>query len=284
MRWTTLYRTKELAEWMDQWDKMAKDQDYDKLLWGYGGPILVDDHVKIQRMPFITPEILASPAHAMPYELLKAIDDWTWNKVRSGKRMRITDPEGTDIEFTNHDSCYDRHRPELQLGPDPADLVRQPTLRKKPICPATSRGDRESSYQGKGRQRCHRPATNHIAPVDWTQLIIADSKVVQINEGGEFGDKLRALMAETADVQYPGMPGPGLMHWWKPPSAPTRTFTDPEGLSIRLRQLSLRTGTLRRHPHRVQAQSSPPWMNAALQEKERGVHWHLHLSDLHGGQ
>ncbi len=33
---------------------------------------------KIQRMPFITPELTASPAHTIPYEILEAIDEWTW--------------------------------------------------------------------------------------------------------------------------------------------------------------------------------------------------------------
>ena len=77
-----LYRTKELAQWMDQWDVMSKEGKFDKLLWGYGGPVLVDTHMKIQRMPFITPEILASPAFLMPYELLEAIDQWTWRRMR----------------------------------------------------------------------------------------------------------------------------------------------------------------------------------------------------------
>ena len=43
--------------------------------------------------------------------------------------------------------------------------------------------------------------TNHIAPCDWTQLIIKDSEIVEINEGGAFGDKLRKLKEETADLQ-----------------------------------------------------------------------------------
>ena len=92
---------------MDQWDVMSKEGKFDKLLWGYGGPVLVDTHMKIQRMPFITPEILASPAFLMPYELLEAIDLWTWRRIRSAKRVRITDPEGTDVEYTNHDGYYD---------------------------------------------------------------------------------------------------------------------------------------------------------------------------------
>ena len=58
---------------------------YDKILMGYGGPVLAERLIKIQRMPFITPEILASPAHAMPIEVLNAIDRWTWDRVRTRK-------------------------------------------------------------------------------------------------------------------------------------------------------------------------------------------------------
>jgi len=83
-----LHRTKELADWMDQWDVISKEGKYDKLLWGYGGPVLCDTDVKIQRMPFITPEILASPAHTMPFELLHAIDLYTW-KTPNGRKASI---------------------------------------------------------------------------------------------------------------------------------------------------------------------------------------------------
>ena len=148
----------------------------------------------------------------MPYELLKAIDDCTWNKVRSGKRMRITDPEGTDIEFTNHDGYYDRHRQNYNW-----DLINQTWSDNphfaKTYLPGHITGRPWIFLPGKeDGNGVIAGTTNHIAPVDWTQLIIVDSKVVQINEGGEFGDKLRALMTETANVQYPGMPSPGLMH------------------------------------------------------------------------
>ena len=61
-----LFRTRELAQWMDMWEEEEKKQQYDKILMGYGGPVLAERFIKIQRMPFITPEILASPAHAMP--------------------------------------------------------------------------------------------------------------------------------------------------------------------------------------------------------------------------
>jgi len=57
--------------------------------------------------------------------------------------------------------------------------------------------------------------TNHIAPVDWTELVIEDSKVTAINEDGAFGDQLRDIMDKTKDLQYPTFPDKGLMYWWE---------------------------------------------------------------------
>ena len=56
---------------------------------------------------------------------------------------------------------------------------------------------------------------NHIGPVPWTQLKVENSKIVEINEGGLFGDKLRNLMDQTSHLQYPGFPGKGLFYWWE---------------------------------------------------------------------
>jgi hypothetical protein len=209
-----LHRTKELAEWMDKWSEMSKEGKYDKLLWGYGGPVLCDTDMKIQRMPFITPEILASPAHTMPYELLEAIDKWTWRRIRSAKRVRIQDPEGTDVEYTNHNEYYDRNReflnPELvgrtwagneMFGRTylPGHVLGKPWL-------YLNKEDGNGVIAG---------TTNHIAPVDWTQLVVEGSRIKEINAGGEFGDRLRKLKAETDHLQYPGFPGKGLMYWWE---------------------------------------------------------------------
>ena len=198
-----LYRTKELAEWMDQWDVMSKEGKFDKLLWGYGGPVLVDTHMKIQRMPFITPEILASPAHLMPYELLHAIDMWTWKRILTAKRVRITDPEGTDVEYTNHDGYYDRKREFLN-----PDLVHDTWTGNegfgKTYLPGHVLGKPWVYLAGKeDGNGVIAGTTNHIAPVDWTQLVIENSKIVEINAGGEFGDTGPAVGSD--DLHRRGM-------------------------------------------------------------------------------
>jgi hypothetical protein len=210
-----LFRTKELADWMDQWDRISKEAKYDKLLWGYGGPVLCDTDVKIQRMPFITPEILASPAHTMPYELLEAIDLWTWRRIRSAKRVRIVDPEGTDVEYTNHAGYYDANREyfnpalvaQTWAGNEKFGRTYLPGhVLGKPWIYLPGHEDGNGVIAG---------TTNHIAPVEWTRLTVEDSRIVRIEAGGEFGDRLRALKEETDHLQYPGFPGKGLMYWWE---------------------------------------------------------------------
>ena len=210
-----LFRTKELAEWMDMWEEEEKKAQFDKILMGYGGPVLAERIVKIQRMPFITPEILASPAHVMPIEVINAIDRWTWDRVRTAKRVRITDPEGTDLSFTNHAEYYDNRREFYDAGLTQATWTGNEHFGKTYL-PGHITG-RPWMFHPSKEDGCGVVAgtTNHIAPVDWTQLVIENSRVVQINEGGEFGRKLRDVMERTKDLQYPTFPGKGIMWWWE---------------------------------------------------------------------
>jgi hypothetical protein len=273
-----LRRTKELAEWMDTWDTYSREGKYDKLLWGYGGPVLVDTHMKIQRMPFITPELLCTPAHTMPWELIHAIDEWVWAEVCASKRIRITDPEGTDLVYSNHDGYYDPGRKKLNHA-----LVSETW--------AGNVGFGQTYLPGHilGRPWVYLPGledgegviagtSNHIAPVPWTQLVVKGSKITAIHEGGLFGEKLRRLKAETDDHQYPGFNGKGLFHWWE-----ASIGTNP-------------------HIHRPRKDFPSGWLNCLYERQRSGVihigfgtiissmderraakmglpvgHWHLHL-------
>lgn len=210
-----LFRTKELAEWMDMWEEEEKKAAYDKILMGYGGPVLAERLIKIQRMPFITPEILASPAHAMPIEVINAIDRWTWDRVRHAKRVRITDPEGTNLSFTNHAEYYDAAREFYDPGLTSATWTTNEHFGKT-FLPGHITGRPWMMHPSK-EDGCGVVAgtTNHIAPMDWTQLVIENSRVTEINAGGLFGEKLRDVMEKTKHLQYPTMPGKGIMWWWE---------------------------------------------------------------------
>ena len=206
--------TKELASWMSQWKKLEEEGRFDKLLWGFGGPVLSDARVKIQRMPFINPEMLASPAHTLPYEVLQAIDEWTWDRVCRAKRVHITDPEGTDLTYSNHDQYYDAARKRF------ADewLSRWVPSNKamwQTYLPGHVWGKPWFLNPLDDGHGVVAGTMNHIGPYPRIEMRVEKSRIVEIREGGLFGEKLRRLEKETAGLQYPGHPTKGLLHWWE---------------------------------------------------------------------
>lgn len=208
--------TKELGELMDQWQELERAGTYDKILWGFGGPILGDAKVRVQRMPFITPEMLASSAHMLPMEVLTALDQWTWERVANARRITITDPEGTDLSFTNHPEYYDEKREFFN-----ADLIarwfpQNTQYAKRPLGghiwgkPWVFLGpDKED---GRG---VIAGTMNHIGPHPAIRMTVENSLVQEITGGGEYGEKLRAVQQRTADMQFPGHPSKGMLHWWE---------------------------------------------------------------------
>jgi len=207
--------TKEFAEWMDEWRELEASGKYDKLLWGFGGPILSDAQIKIQRFPFITSEMVTSPAHTLPAELLDAFDKWTWNKLLNARRIRIVDPEGTDITLTQHDEYFDDARAyfsekwldrwfasnkEMWRTYLPGHVWGRPHF----FIPGLEDG--EGVMAG---------TMNHIGPFPHMRMHMEKSRIVHIEGGGLFGDKLRDLEERTKDLQYPGHPDKGLLYWWE---------------------------------------------------------------------
>lgn len=208
--------TKELAELMDRWHELEATADYDKVLWGFGGPILGDTKFRIQRMPFITPEMLANQAHLMPIEVLHALDEWTWQRISHAERVHITDPEGTDLSYTNHARYYDHERRFFDPGliaewfPGNEDYAKRPLqghIWGKPWVYLP-----QEFEDGRG---VIAGTMNHIGPHPAIRMTVRDSKVQEIEGGGRYGDKLRALQERTESMQFPGHPSKGLLHWWE---------------------------------------------------------------------
>ncbi|RVX73470.1 hypothetical protein B0A52_03112 [Exophiala mesophila] len=209
-----LDRTKELAQWIDSWEVMDREGKWDKIIQGYGGPILRERKIKIQRMPFITPEMAASPAHTLPAEVLVAIDEWTWKRVRACKRVHITDPEGTDIRYTNHDAYWNETRQVFRR-----DHVEGHYSSNVPYgetyLPGHIWGRPPFMIPQEDGHGVIKGTMNHIAPYPRIEMEIQNSVITDIRGGGIFGEKLRLLQKETNGTQYSGFNQPGIMQWWE---------------------------------------------------------------------
>jgi hypothetical protein len=272
--------TRELGDWMRAWEKLDAERNYDKVLWGFGGPILRTMNMRIQRFPFMTPEMVMSAANTIPGEVLVAIDEWTWERIRNARTVHITDPEGTDLWYTSRDEYWNADRTYFNdeaiqhwypQNPDYARTYLPGHIWGKPnfLLPPTLE-DLNGVAAG---------TLNDLGPYPHLRLKIEDTFVRAIEGGGQFGEKLRRIQDVTKDLQYPGNPLRGLLHLWEASIGtnpgvyrPRKGFGDGWncGLNERMRSgvIHLGFGTV---------VSSWPEIQAAEAGFEWVGHWHIHL-------
>ncbi len=208
--------TKTLAEWFDEWERIDNEGNFDKIIWGIAGPVFEAKTAQIARFPFITREMMASPAHLIHSDVLKAIDDWTFDKMRQAHRVRITDPEGTDLSYTNKDEYWDENRifydPDLIARWHPKDKAYAKTYIPGHISGKPSFYLPKGLEDGKG---VIAGTCNHIGPHPYVRIEVENSNIISIQRGGRYGEELNEVLETTGDLEYPGLPGKGLLHWWE---------------------------------------------------------------------
>ncbi|MBI3014654.1 MAG: hypothetical protein HYY65_06260 [Candidatus Tectomicrobia bacterium] len=202
----------EVRQWIERvrWaEEVAERGEYDILIHTLGGS-LPAKKFRYGGIPWTSREVF--PAADFPYEVWDAINhrawDQIWNKGRGGK-VRLTDPEGTDITFTFPEESYDLNRyaqtkslPLFQEKPFFGHLFGRPT-------PPYERSSEDASGVVAG-------TINHISsPFPRIKLHIEGGKAVRIEEGGKYGDAWRELLDIGKKIRYPEYPSEGLFWWWE---------------------------------------------------------------------
>ncbi|WP_181781079.1 hypothetical protein [Pseudonocardia pini] len=205
--------TAEVTGDMERWADMDRNATYDKVLWGFGGPVLGEANMKIARMPFVSRELVANPGNLIPGKIISAIDEWTDSTIKRGSLVRVTDPEGTDLTFPLPDHYFAPDRstwnmetaqdwwpqsPDLIAGYMPGHITARPLW----MSPEPGVDGINGVIAG---------TMNHIGPYPRLEMTVENGRITSIEGGGVFGDKLRELEERTKDLQYPGFPGPGLL-------------------------------------------------------------------------
>ena len=179
--------------------KLAKERNYDLLIQGAGGASTpyMKRHSGI---PWPSVETFASETTIFPSEVNEEINRVAWQMIwekGSGGRVRLTDPEGTDVVWTLWEEYYDRKNAYgFEKNP------RMGHLFGHPISPLIQKQDDEGVIAG---------TTNHTGkPFPYIKLHMKEGALYKIEGGGKYGDAWRELLEETRDIQFPGRPRPGL--------------------------------------------------------------------------
>ena len=191
----------------------AKDNGYNLVIHGRGGPIPKSNAkgetlpFKFEAFPWQTIDTFLSPANFFPPRLNHLINIKTWNKIYKegrGGRAKITDPEGTQLEFTLHEKYYDRQLDERGgFGPSPTlgHLFGHPTP------PIVDEEDAAGVIAG---------TTSHLTrPFPHIKTNLESGKVKSIDGGGDYGKAWNELLSETDAIQYPEFPSKGLFWLWE---------------------------------------------------------------------
>jgi hypothetical protein len=202
--------------WYDYYENVlnfAKDNGYNMLIHGRGGPHPKTNAkgevlpYKFEAIPWHKKDVFLAKATIFPPKLNYLINIKTWSmiyKLGRGGKVRVTDPEGTDIQFTLKEKYYDRSLDERGgFGPTPSlgHLFSHPTP------PIIEEEDACGVVAG---------TTSHIArPFPHIQVHLDSGKVKSIEGGGKYGEEWRELLEQTNGTQYPEFPRKGLFWLWE---------------------------------------------------------------------
>ena len=168
------------------------------------------------RLEGSTKDLLGSAELVFPEELQQLIERKIWGVLRQAYKVRITDPEGTDLRFTWFDEYWkvvDGLHPTVKL-PGAVSHVYGAGQSEIPLVPSHVMGVPymivlpESDGEGVvGATSSHKGTFPHM------KMTIKNHQIVKIEGGGRYGDLWRELLEKRKDIQYPFLPGPGAAYW-----------------------------------------------------------------------
>jgi hypothetical protein len=159
-------------------EELVRMFHYDLVISGTAGPI-PRVPFRWSKIEFISEEEYSSSQPEFPFELQLAIDRKVEEQIKECEKVRITDPEGTDVSFTN----YDDERPFLlthQLG--------------APFHIGYGSDDCEGVIAG---------TLNHLGTFSHCKAFLKNSQVVKVEGGGRYGDIWREKIEEFKDTKLP---------------------------------------------------------------------------------
>jgi hypothetical protein len=198
--WVENPRRWEGTPWIEE---LAKSRGYDLLIHGKGGAIPKVSH-RYEGFPWVVADHFDGPSNLFPRPLHRLINEKTWSRItdNTGSRIRLSDPEGTNLSLTILAApLRDTTRHDYGMSPKWGHLMAHP--------PTPIEADDDSTGVIAG-------TLNHFSrPFPRIEVDVEKARLTGIRGGGAYGDAWRALEDEAKDIQYPCFPGPGLFWLWE---------------------------------------------------------------------
>lgn len=131
-----------------------------------------------------------------PYEVTKAINDSAWDKLLKARKVRATDPEGTDMTW-NWQPQYGAMIREEWPG---YAVVLTGHLGSFPQFLSPLDANAHGKIAG---------TLNHMGSFPHLTLTIEKNEITKVEGGGEYGKQWQAMLESCRATQYPGFPAPG---------------------------------------------------------------------------
>ncbi len=198
--WTEDPRRWEGLPWVEE---LARTRGYDLLIHGKGGAIPKVSH-RYEGFPWVVKDHLDPGSNLFPRELHRLINENTWSRITShpGSRIRLTDPEGTDLSLTILGAPFtDATRHDYGLTPKWGHLMAHPPT------PIEREDDTTGVIAGT--------LSHFNRPFPRIEVELRNARMMDIRGGGEYGAAWRELEEESKATQYPCFPEPGLFWIWE---------------------------------------------------------------------
>lgn len=159
-------------------------------------------HTPIPRLPKnpivdnmeMTADLMVSEHQKYPVELRDAIDEVTWEKLGNSTRVKWTDLEGTDIDMSPTAADWERAIGRLKQNGLP---YHHGHLMLPAPCPSMNGVYMTSSITFGG-------------PIPRTRMIVEKGRVVKVEGGGKFAERLRESFERYGHLTGRSCPGPGI--------------------------------------------------------------------------